>query len=182
VSAGSSKSGINLYAADANDVSSPVALTSGFSGVRGVAWSRGPPHVFWIDEDSGSIKKASVLRGNYGDPDTIYTSSDALHDLAVDEDWVYVCGGAANSVVRMAHDGSSATTLLTGIASVTGIATQAYFANPKVYFTSDATGSVYSMGVAGGNLTTVVAGLSAPNDVVYDVDYDKLYIVCATEV
>jgi hypothetical protein len=41
---------------------------------------------------------------------------------------------------------------------------------------------VYSVGVAGGNLTTVVAGLSAPNDVVYDADYDKLYIVCATEV
>jgi sugar lactone lactonase YvrE len=187
VSAGSTKSGQNLFAADADDVSSPTALTSGYSGVKGVAWSRSPPRVFWIDEDSGTIKTTSMESANYGSPDTIYTSSssssDSMYDLAVDEDWIYVSGDSSDSsVIRMAHDGTSVTTIVTGIASVTGIAVKTYYANTKVYFTSTDEDAVYSAGVDGGDLITVLDGLSTPNDVVYDGDYDKLYIACATEV
>jgi len=185
VSAGSTKSGLNLYAADADDVSSPTALTSGYSGVMGVAWSRSPPRAFWIDEDSGTIKAASMEDANYGSPDTIYTStsSDSMNDLAVDEDWLYVSSDSSDSsVIRMAHDGTSATTIVTGIASVTGLAVKTYYANTKIYFTSTDDEAVFSAGVDGGDVTTVLDGLSTPNDVVYDGDYDKLYIACATEV
>lgn len=185
--AGASTSGSFLYMSKVGSFDSPDQLTHapGGSGAleqaRGVAYSEDPNFVFWINSHGNAIYRVK-MDAPIKTADKIFTSDGfPLYDLVASSHHIYVTSGKQNSITRMRHDGSSAATLTVGIDKVSGIDYASYRKGNKLFFASRAEKKVYSMKEDGSDRTVLLQDVEA-NSVVYDREFNKLYVICDTEV
>ena len=156
----------------------PIQLTMGKDGDGdkemdlGVSWSRDPGFVYWIDGNDNSVKRKKMGEEALN-ARMIWTSTIGdIYNIQVIDAWVFVTGDSTNSLTKMSLDGENVKTFITGIGSVTGLDVTAWnlvSASPKGYklfFTSKATGSVYSCHDNGDDMQELITDLYEPNDVV----------------
>ena len=134
--------------------------------------------MYWTHDDGYSLVKRANLDGS--NSDTINTSLNRPAYITLDAaaGFLYLTEFGDGSVSRMNLDGTGITALTSGPAGAVGNAVD--LINGKLYWTGGATNDwIRRSNIDGSIVETIVTGLNAPQDIVYDSDNDRIYWVDA---